>query len=162
MPSSETEKRESVNKKKLRMSVYHYGPTGQYSVAAHSVNTAKISDKLVRLTAKITERYAGDVGYILDAFHRAKQQDAARVWILCFRESGVDSYDITDAVLQSSVSRPLSDQPSLFSMDVPNSFSGRSVCPLSECIQTWLLETYAANDGRDSNSFLSRIHAELC
>ena len=55
-------------------------------------NYSTIFDRLIRLTAKLTESYAGDIYYELCEIERLIERNQPFDWILCFREYGVNSY----------------------------------------------------------------------
>lgn len=55
-------------------------------------NYSTIFDRLIRLTAKLTEAYAGDIYYELSEIERLIERNQPFDWILCFREYGVNSY----------------------------------------------------------------------
>lgn len=55
-------------------------------------NYSTIFDKLIRLTAKLTEAYAGDIYYELSEIEKLVERSQPFDWILCFRECGVNSY----------------------------------------------------------------------
>ena len=57
---------------------------------------ADIMDKLIRLTAKLTEAYAGDIYYELTALNDVFYKTSPYDKLLCFREDGVSSYLIED------------------------------------------------------------------
>ena len=55
-------------------------------------NYSTIFDKLIRLTAKLTEAYAGDIYYELCEIEKLIERSQPFDRILCFRECGVNSY----------------------------------------------------------------------
>ena len=55
-------------------------------------NYSTIFDRLIRLTAKLTESYAGDIYYELSEIEKLIERSQPFDWILCFRENGVNSY----------------------------------------------------------------------
>lgn len=55
-------------------------------------NYATIFDKLIRLTAKLTENYAGDIYYELGEIEKLIERSQPFNRIIAFREDGVNSY----------------------------------------------------------------------
>lgn len=55
-------------------------------------NHSTIFDKLIRLTAKLTEFFAGDIYYELSEIEKLIERSQPFDRILCFRECGVNSY----------------------------------------------------------------------
>lgn len=55
-------------------------------------NNSTIKDKLIRLAAKITESYAGDICYIIQHIDEKIKNKCEFTLILNFRECGVDSF----------------------------------------------------------------------
>lgn len=55
-------------------------------------NTSTIFDRLIRLTAKLTEFYAGDIYYELGEIEKLIERSQPFDRILYFREDGVNSY----------------------------------------------------------------------
>lgn len=74
------------------MTIKRYSSYPQFETSATGENVSNVFDRLLRITTKITERYASDILYVIDAFHdtRAKNQQFYR--ILAFREEGVNAY----------------------------------------------------------------------
>jgi hypothetical protein len=60
-----------------------------YTVASNTENISSITDKLIRLTAKITERYAGDIYYDIKSLYRCIEEHESYDRVLFFRENGV-------------------------------------------------------------------------
>lgn len=75
-------------KKELRISPHYiceYGTT----VTAYTENICSVIDKMIRLTAKLTELYASDIYYDIIAIDRAVEEKRKLDCILFFRENGV-------------------------------------------------------------------------
>lgn len=79
----------------------------KYRIKNHSVydnytfrscgdNVSDVIDAVLRKTVKITERYAGDILYLLDSFRDAVKKNESWKGLLLFRESGVSLKKITD------------------------------------------------------------------
>ena len=60
-----------------------------YTVTSNTDNISDIVDKMVRLAAKITERYASDIYYDIKSLHNAVEEHEPYDRVLFFRESGV-------------------------------------------------------------------------
>lgn len=71
-----------------------YSCYDNYTVKSKTENVSNVVDKIIRTTAKITEHYASDIYYIIQALYKAidKKEDFNR--ILFFREDGVTSKNI--------------------------------------------------------------------
>lgn len=75
------------------MKIINYLCYDNYTVMSETENISSIIDKLIRLTAKLTESYASDIIYDINAFERFIEQKYPHDKILFFRESGVSSYN---------------------------------------------------------------------
>lgn len=60
-----------------------------YTVTSNTENISNVVDKLIRLAAKITERYACDIYYDINSLHRCVEEHKPYDRILFFRETGV-------------------------------------------------------------------------
>lgn len=60
-----------------------------YTVTSNTENISSITDKLIHLTAKITERYAGDIYYDIKSLYRCLEEHESYDRVLFFRENGV-------------------------------------------------------------------------
>ena len=76
------------------MKIRNYSCDNDYRYYVQSIggNHSTIFDRLIRLTAKLTESYAGDIYYELSEIEKLIERSQPFDWILCFREYGVDSY----------------------------------------------------------------------
>ena len=76
------------------MKITKYSCDNDYRYCVQSIggNHSTIFDRLIRLTAKLTESYAGDIYYELSEIEKLIERSQPFDWILCFREYGVDSY----------------------------------------------------------------------
>lgn len=63
------------------------------TVTSHSENISDIVDKMVRLTAKITESYASDIYYDIKSLYHCLEENEPYDRVLFFRESGVWAVD---------------------------------------------------------------------
>lgn len=73
----------------MRKSVYD-----QYTVLASTSNWSSVLDKLLRVTTKVTESYAGDILYTLSHVLDKKNRPLGTAMFFGFRESGVDSFTV--------------------------------------------------------------------
>jgi hypothetical protein len=69
-----------------------YSMYDNYTVATKGRNVSTIIDKLIRLTAKITEQYASDIVYDINSLNDALEDRRPFMRYLAFREGGVSSY----------------------------------------------------------------------
>ena len=76
------------------MKIRNYSCDNDYRYYVQSIggNHSTIFDRLIRLTAKLTENYAGDIYYELSEIEKLIERSQPFDWILCFREYGVNSY----------------------------------------------------------------------
>ena len=76
------------------MKIRNYSCDNDYRYYVQSIggNHSTIFDRLIRLTAKLTESYAGDIYYELGEIEKLIERSQPFDWILCFREYGVNSY----------------------------------------------------------------------
>lgn len=59
-------------------------------------NISTVIDKLIRITAKLTEYYASDIIYDIDSLKRAVENGKPHDMLLFFRECGVTTRDTTE------------------------------------------------------------------
>ena len=60
-----------------------------YTVTSNTENISNVVDKLIRLTAKITEMYASDIYYDIDSLYHCLEEHEPYDRVLFFRENGV-------------------------------------------------------------------------
>ena len=77
------------------MEIKNYSCYDNYTVKADTNNISSVIDKLIRLTAKITEQYAGDIIYDIETLRNNMANHKAYDKVLFFRESGVWVVDVT-------------------------------------------------------------------
>lgn len=63
-----------------------------YNLKVRGNNVSSIIDKLIRLTAKITEWYGSDIIYDIETYRECVKAKQSYDFILCFREMGVNSF----------------------------------------------------------------------
>lgn len=72
-----------------------YDDDPRFAVRSDTGNISNISDRMVRLAAKITESYAGDIFYDIDTLNRVVESGKNHAWLLCLREDGTCLHDIS-------------------------------------------------------------------
>ena len=86
------------------MKITNYSPYDNYTVKSYTKNIINIIDKMIRLTAKLTELYASDIVYEINDLEQAVANHKEYDSILFFREAGVSSREvenIPDKLLES-------------------------------------------------------------
>lgn len=71
------------------MKITNYSYYDNYTVMSDTENISDVVDKLIRLTAKITGRYAGDIYYEIKLLYRCLEEHESYDRVLFFRENGV-------------------------------------------------------------------------
>lgn len=71
------------------LKITNYSCYDNYTVTSNTENISNVVDKLIRLTAKITERYAGDIYYDIKSLYRCLEEHEPYDRVLFFSESGV-------------------------------------------------------------------------
>lgn len=71
------------------LKITNHSSYDDYTVISNTDNISDVVDKLIRLTAKITERYASDIYYDIDSLHQCLKDHKSYDRVLFFRESGV-------------------------------------------------------------------------
>ena len=76
------------------MKIRNYSCDNNYRYYVQSIggNYSTIFDRLIRLTAKLTENYAGDIYYELGEIEKLIERSQPFDRIIAFREDGVNSY----------------------------------------------------------------------
>lgn len=67
-----------------------------YTVTSDTENISDVVDKMIRLAAKITERYASDIYYDIKSLYHCLEEHESYDRILFFRESGVWTVSVED------------------------------------------------------------------
>lgn len=73
--------------------ITNYSYYDNYTVTSNTENISDVVDKLVRLTAKITERCASDIYYDIKSLYHCLEEHAPYDRVLFFRECGVWTVD---------------------------------------------------------------------
>ena len=78
------------------LKITNYSCYDDYTVTSNTENISDIVDKMVRLAAKITERYASDIYYDIKSLYHCLEEHEPYDRVLFFRESGVWTVGIED------------------------------------------------------------------
>lgn len=78
------------------LKITNHSSYNDYTVTSNTENISDVVDKLIRLTAKITERYASDIYYDIKSLHNALEEYEPYDRVLFFRESGVWTVSVED------------------------------------------------------------------
>jgi hypothetical protein len=71
------------------LKITNHSSYDDYTITSNTDNISDVVDKLIRLTAKITERYASDIYYDINSLHQCLEEHKSYDRVLFFRESGV-------------------------------------------------------------------------
>lgn len=84
--------------------ITNYSMYDNYTVTSDTDNISNVVDKLIRITAKITERFAGDIYYDIDALYHYIKGHKSYDCVLFFREGGVwaVSYEDLEVYINNS------------------------------------------------------------
>ena len=86
------------------MKIENYSSYDTYTFTSETENISTIVDKLIRISAKITERFAGDIYYDIKSLYRCVEEHESYDRVLFFREYGVwtvsvdELYDMIDHI----------------------------------------------------------------
>lgn len=80
----------------IKYDIRAYSCYDNYTFKTQTKNISYIEDKLIRITAKVTEHYASDILFPIAALQRAVEDETPLDWILLFRDGGVNTYKIVD------------------------------------------------------------------
>lgn len=69
--------------------ITNYSYYDDYTVTSDTENISNVVDKLIRLAAKITEKYAGDIYYDIKSLYRCLEEHELYDRVLYFSEDGV-------------------------------------------------------------------------
>lgn len=78
------------------LKITNYSYYGDFTVRSNTENISDVVDKLVRLSAKITERYASDIYYDIKSLYHCLEEHESYDRVLFFRESGVWTVSVED------------------------------------------------------------------
>ena len=68
-----------------------------WTVKSHTPNISNVVDKLLRLTTKLTESYAGDIVYLIDALNECIEGEIPFERLITFREGGVNWFPVENS-----------------------------------------------------------------
>ena len=71
------------------LKITKYSCYDDYTVTSNTENISDIVDKLIRLAAKITERFASDIYYDIKSLYNCLEERESYDRVLFFRECGV-------------------------------------------------------------------------
>lgn len=80
----------------LKYEIKSFSPYAQWNYDNDGENISYIADKLIRLAAKITEHFAGDILYTIMDLQSAVALGERFDQVLLFREGGVNAYAPND------------------------------------------------------------------
>lgn len=78
----------------MAIKIVDYSTYPQYITKCGDGNVSDIMDRLIRIAAKITEHFAGDIYFDIDSLLRSIEEGKPYDKILCFRECGVNTFNI--------------------------------------------------------------------
>ena len=78
------------------LKITNYSCYDDYTVTSNTENISDVVDKLVRLSAKITERFASDIYYDIKSLYQYLDEHESYDRVLFFRESGVWTVSIEE------------------------------------------------------------------
>ena len=119
----------------MKHKIFEFSPFPEYMVLETGDNISAIIDKMIRLAAKLTEYYAGDIVYDINALETARALDNPFDRLLLFREHGVTTLHIENDTVDDN-------------------------CMISEAIQIWRL-SYTPNPSNTNQHTTSLIRARL-
>lgn len=73
----------------MEVLIREYSDNSRHKEVTETSNVSTITDKLIRLSAKLTESYAGDIVYHINALKESVEQRKPMDVLLFFREQGV-------------------------------------------------------------------------
>lgn len=71
------------------LKITNHSSYNDYTVTSNTENISDVVDKLIRLAAKITERYASDIYYDIKSLYNSLEEHEPYDRVLFFRETGV-------------------------------------------------------------------------
>ena len=74
------------------MKFYPYSDNRQHRIVARGDNVSDVIDRMIRVTAKVTEHYASDIVYTINDLLAAIDNKTDLAVVLNFRECGVTTY----------------------------------------------------------------------
>lgn len=73
----------------MKFDIKRYSSFDNYTVKSCGDNISNVMDKLLRLTTKLTERYASDILYLIPSVDKATKDGIDVDVVIMFKESGV-------------------------------------------------------------------------
>ena len=95
------------------LKITNYSSYDDYTVTSNTENISNVVDKLIRLAAKITERFASDIYYDIESLYHCLKEHEPYDRVLFFRESGVwtVSIEYLDALVDNIQAWRLTHDP---------------------------------------------------
>ena len=78
------------------LKITNYSCYDNYTVTSNTENISDVVDKMVRLAAKITERFASDIYYDIKSLYHCLEKHESYDRVLFFRESGVWTVSVNE------------------------------------------------------------------
>ena len=79
----------------MSIEITKYAINDSYTVRSNTDNISSVIDKMIRLSAKLTERFASDIVYDLEFLNDAVKNGKHYDKILFFRENGVATWPVS-------------------------------------------------------------------
>lgn len=76
--------------------ISNYSSYNTYKETSENQNISNVIDRMIRVTAKVTEYFASDIIYDINALTKAVDEGNRFAKLLRFRDGGVHSKDISD------------------------------------------------------------------
>ncbi len=80
----------------MSLVITKYGVNNQYTVKSQTENISDIIDRMIRLAAKLTERFASDIAYDIEYLNDAVKNGKHFDRLLFFRENGVTAWRVNE------------------------------------------------------------------
>lgn len=80
----------------MQIKITNYSSYDNYTVTSDTENISNVVDKLIRLTAKLTEHFASDIFYDIKRLYECVEEHKPYDCVLFFMENGVWSVDCKD------------------------------------------------------------------
>lgn len=85
----------------MKFDIKEYSSFDNYMVKSIGNNASSVYDKLLRLTTKLTERYASDILYLFPSIMEAVENSEQSVdAVIMFRESGVSLREVENETVE--------------------------------------------------------------
>lgn len=85
----------------MKFDIKSYSSFDNYTVKSIGNNASSVYDKLLRLTTKLTERYASDILYLIPSVDKAMEDDRDIDIVVMFREDGVSWKSVAEDAVET-------------------------------------------------------------